>query len=1073
MRMKTVLGLSTILALVLAATLVSSAQEITGTILGTVRDVSGGTIADATITVTNEGTGVSRTINSDTNGDYIVHLLPVGTYTVKIERQGFTAYVQKGIVLAVNQNARVDASLKPGSVQQSVIVEGNAAQIETTVATIGKVVEEKSITQLPLNGRNYLQLGVLQPGVAPITTNLAKSGSAAAADQGFAVNGLRTQANVFLVDGALNSDLFYTASNLKPPPDSIQAFKILTNSYESEFWGGGSVVNLIIVSGTNRFHGRAWEFLRNDVFDARNFFATTTPPLKQNQFGVGIGGPIIIPKLYDGKNKTFFYAYYDGFRNRQGITMATTVPTAAQTAGNFNGVSPPPHQPRTTQPFPGNQVPVNPITAKLLALYPSSTTGSFSSSPSQSDTRDGFGVRVDHHIGEHDTIWGHYLYDVIRQVLPFAPFGAVVPGFPGTARNTPQTITFGETRIFSPHLLNDLHLSFVRTNFANPVFTRRDSLSTFGFQYASTFPSYETIPFVSVTGFSGLGNPQGPGIRYTNTYELREAVAYTTGRHSAKFGLDIRNTRYNIQFGSGENGSFAFNGQFTGNALADFELGLPSMFSQSVVGFGHLKGWTYEWYAQDDWRLRPNLTLNIGLRHTMATAFESAASDLFGAFRLGLKSTVRPDAPTNLVYQGDPGIPKGTVPGDYNNVAPRIGLAWDPTGHGKWSIRAGFGLFYEYIPGIAQFNAEFSAPPGFPSVSLNNPTNYANPLASIPNPFQPGTIKTPVSLTSLAPNLHLPYDEQWNLSLQRQLPRDILVEADYIGTHGAGLIRTRQINPAVFGPGATTGNTDGRRVFAPNFRSVSQIENSANSHYHALQLSANKRFSHGLTFLASYTWSKAIDDGSYYNISQGTNAGNSNQPMNPFNLKLEKGLSLIDVRNRFVASGVYELPFGRNLTGFAGVLTKGWATNFIVTLQSGTPFTVQEPQDISLTGVGADRPNVVCNSNRGPHTVQAWFDTSCFQRLSSTTNAGQYGSEGRDIVIGPPLKAFDFSLSKDFPIYESLGLQFRAEFFNIFNHPNFNLPNFTEGLAPPNGSFGSIQSALDPRILQFALKLNF
>src|SRR5262249_1965848 len=315
MRRRMVLGVSTILVLALAATVLFSAQEITGTILGTVRDISGGTIADATITITNEGTGVSRTINSDTNGDYIVNLLPVGTYTVKIERQGFATYVQKGIVLAVNQNARVDASLKPGSVQQSVIVEGNAAQIETTVATIGKVVEEKSITQLPLNGRNYLQLGVLQPGVAPITTNLAKSGSAAAADQGFAVNGLRTQANVFLVDGALNSDLFFTASNLKPPPDSIQTFKILTNSYQPEFWGGESVVNLIILSGTNRFHGRAWEFLRNDIFDARNFFATSTPALKQNQFGVGIGGPTIIPKVYDGKNKTFFYAYYDGFRN--------------------------------------------------------------------------------------------------------------------------------------------------------------------------------------------------------------------------------------------------------------------------------------------------------------------------------------------------------------------------------------------------------------------------------------------------------------------------------------------------------------------------------------------------------------------------------------------------------------------------------------------------------------------------------------------------------------------------------------------------------------------------------------
>jgi hypothetical protein len=1062
------------MALVCAASLTAKAQDITGSIFGTVRDVTSGSITAATISVISERTGLSRVVESDTNGDYLVNLLPVGVYAVKISKTGFTTYEQKGIQLAVNQNARVDGLLKPGSTEQSVIVEGNAAQLETTVSTIGKVVEETSITQLPLNGRNYLQLGLLQPGVAPITTNLAKSGSAAAADQGFAVNGLRTQANVFLVDGALNTDLFFTASNLKPPPDAIQEFKILTNSYQPEFWGGGSVVNLVIRSGTNQFHGQAWEFLRNSIFDARNFFATSTPPLKQNQFGAGIGGPIIIPRIYDGRNRTFFYAYYDGFRNRQGITSSTRVPTPAEAAGNFSGAQNPPHMPGDpNKPFPGNRVPVNPITAKLLALYPAalSPTGTFSSSPSQSDTRDGFGFRIDHNIGDHDTVWGHYLYDEQRQILPFAPFGAVVPGFPGVARNTPQTLTVGETHIFSPRLLNDLHLSFVRTDFANPVFTRRDRLSDFGFQYSSTYPSYETIPFISVAGFSSLGNPQGPGLRFTNTYELREAVAYTIGRHNVKVGADIRNTRYNISFGSNENGSYTFDGSFTGVPLADFELGLPTGFSQSVVGAGHLHGWTYEWYIQDAWRLLPNLTLNVGLRHTMATAFGPNPTDLYAAFRLGQQSTIRPDAPTNLVYSGDPGVPSGNVPGDFNNFAPRIGLAWDPTGRGQWSIRAGLGIFYEYIPGIAQFNSEFSSPPGFPAISVSAPSNYANPLAGIPNPFQRGAIKKPVSLTSLAPDLHLPYDEQWNLSIQRQLPSDILVEVDYIGTAGVGLIRSRQINPAVFAPGATVGNTNSRRVFAPNFASVNQIENSASSHYHGLQLSANKRYSHGLSFLAAYTFSKSIDNGSYYNISQGTNAGNSNNPMNPFDLRPEKGLSLYDVRHRLVISGVYSLPFARNSSGLTGVLAKGWATNLIVTMQGGTPFTVAEPRDISLTGVLADRPNVICNPNKGPRTVEAWFKTSCFQQLDPTSNAGQYGNEGRDIVIGPPFKDVDFALSKNFPLYEAVGLQFRAEFFNLFNHPNFNLPDLTIVKGSP--TFGRLQGALDPRIMQFGLKLNF
>jgi hypothetical protein len=1064
------LNILVVLVLVLAGAVTATGQEITGTILGNVRDFSGGAISGASIRVSHEGTGVSRTAISDSNGDYLISLLPVGVYTVRISQDGFATYEQKGIQLVVNQNARIDASLKPGSIQQVVTVEANAAQIETTGTAIGKVMDEQRVVELPLNGRNYLQLGLLQPGVAPITTNMSLSGSGAAADQGYAVNGLRTQANVFLIDGALNTDLFYTASNLKPPPDAIQEFKILTNTYSAEYWGGGSVVNLVVQSGTNAYHGSVWEFFRNDIFNTRNLFASTLPEYRQNQFGGGIGGPISIPRLYSGKNRTFFYAYYEGYRNRQGITSNASVPTTAQAAGNFNGATIIPHMPGTKTPFPNNTVPVNPISAKLLALYPQSTTGTFSASPSQADNRDGFGFRIDHHIGDHDTIWGHYLFNRQKQILPFAPFGAVVTGFPGSARATPQTVTVGETHIFSTRLLNDLHVSFNRTDFANPIFLRRDQLSTFGFTYAATAPAYQTIPFVSVTGFSSLGNPQGPGIRFTNTSEVRDSVSYVAGKHQWKFGVDVRNVRYNIIFGSSENGAFAFNGSFTGNALADFELGLPATFTQSVVGPGHLHGWTYETYAQDDWHLRPNFTLNLGVRYSAQTAISSNTQDLFAAFRVGQQSTLRPDAPANLVYQGDPNVPGGTVSGDYNNLAPRIGFAWDPTGSGKWSIRSAFGIFYEYIPGIAIYNTEFSAPPGFPSLTINAPTNYANPLTGLSNPLAPGTIHTPVTLTSLAPNLRMPYDEQWNLSIQRQLPGDVLVEVDYIGTRGVGLIRNKQVDPAVFSPGATVANTNARRVFALNFASVNQIENSASSHYHGLELSANKRFSHNLTFLGSYTWSKAIDDYSYYNLSQGTNAGNSNQPMNPNNLRLEKGLSLFDVRNRFVLSGIYQLPFGRDLTGAAGLFAKGWETNFIVTVQSGTPFTVLEPLDVSFTAVGADRPNLTCNPNSGaPHTVQQWFNTSCIQRLSQSTNAGQYGNEGRDVLIGPPLKDVDFALNKTFSIHEAMNLQLRAEFFNLFNHPHLNLPDYTAG----DATFGRILNAGDGRILQFGLKFHF
>ncbi len=1080
---------ASIVLLGIALVPLANGVETTGTILGTVRDLTGAAIPNAKITITNEGTGVARVVTSGPTGEYTVTLLPVGRYQLSAEADGFQSYVQRGIVLAVNQNARIDVELKPGSVSEKIEVQANASQVESTIATVGKVVEERPIVDLPLNGRNFLQLGVLQPGVNPITPNLAKSGSGAASDQGFNVNGLRTQANVFMVDGGLDTDLFFTSSVLKPPPDAIQEFKILTNSYSAEFWGGGSVVNVVTKAGTNSFHGAAWEFLRNDFFDARDFFSrkgiTPIPALKQNQFGASAGGPVIIPGIYNGRNKTFFYAYYEGFRQRRGLTQTAGVPSNLERQGDFSQSARKPIDPSTGARFPGDRVPINSISAKLLALYPTANSGvnQFVASPSQSDDRNGFGVRIDHNFSQSDMLWGRYLQNNQEIIQPFVPFGATVPGFPGLANQKPKTVTVGETHIFNPELLNDLRLSYVRLNFGSPLFTRRDKLSDFGFTYAPTAPEFETVPVIQITGLSSLGNPQGPGIRVTNTYEIRDSLAWAKGRHDAKFGVDLRHTVYNITFGGGMSGQFTFNGQFTGVALADFLLGRPSNFSQNIVRSGHLSGSTYEFYGQDNFRLFPNLTLNFGIRYTVATAFKTLNRELFGAFRPGRTSSLRPDAPVGLVYQGDPGVPDGTFDTDNNNVAPRIGFAWDPTGAGKWSVRGGYGVFFEYIPGIAQFNAAFSSPPAAPSFSSNNVTNYANPLAGSTNPFAARSITTPVGLTSLAENLVMPYDQQWNLSVQRQMPADVLLEAAYIGTRGVKLLRFNQANPAVFNPGTalcptpvnlaavTTcrNNTDRRRIFAPNFRAITQVENSASSNFNSLQLSANKRFSSGLSFLASYTWSKAIDDASYLNISQGTNPGNVNPPMVPSNPALDRGPSLFDVRHRFVLSGIYDLPVGRQFSGVPGALLKGWQVNWILQLQSGTPFTVLEPTDVSLTGVGADRPNITCNPNSGPRSVAEWFETSCIQRLDPVANAGQFGNERRNSVVGPPYKNLDLSLMKYFPVTEQVRVQFRTEAFNILNHPNFNIPDHILGSA----RFGQLIEARDPRILQLGLKVLF
>src|SRR5581483_10033565 len=472
--MKRLLVLSTIL--LLAAAPLTFAVETTGTILGAVHDSTGAAISNAKLTITNEGTGAQRTLTTDATGEYTVKLLPVGKYTVRVEATGFAPYVQHGVTVNVNENARVDAQMRPGAVEQAVEVVADASQVDTTVATLGKVVDERKVTDLPLNGRNFLQLGSLQPGVTPITPNLAKSGSGAAADQGFNVNGLRTQANVFMVDGGLDTDIFFTSSVLRPPPDAIQEFKILTNSYSAEYWGGGSVVNVLTKSGTNRLHGAVWEFLRNDVFDAHNFFARGSKPvLKQNQFGFSAGGPVLIPGVYNGKNRTFFYAYYEGFRNRQGITSTAGVPTLLERNGDFSQSATKPTNPATGQPFPNNVVPINPIAQKLLALYPNPNSGAnlFTSSPTLQDDRNGWGVRIDHQFNSSNTFWARYLQNSQDQKQPFVPFGATVSGFPGLASQRPRTLSTAYTHIFTPRLLNELRLSYVRLNFGSPLFTRR------------------------------------------------------------------------------------------------------------------------------------------------------------------------------------------------------------------------------------------------------------------------------------------------------------------------------------------------------------------------------------------------------------------------------------------------------------------------------------------------------------------------------------------------------------------------------------------------------------------------
>ncbi len=1055
------------------------ATETTATLKGQVKDETGASLPGVSILLTNELTGLKRAVTSDETGSFVVPLLPVGKYTLQAELVGFQRFVQRGITLEVNQTAHLEIVLRVGEIEETVTVEANVSQVDTASSALGKVVDSRKIIDLPLNGRNFLQLGTLQPGVAPITPGIARSGGGAAADQGFAVHGLRTQFNNFLMDGATNTDFFFAASTLRPPPDALQEFKILTNNYSAEFGqNAGSVVNILTKSGTNSLRGNFFEFLRNDVFDARNFFFAQTPPLKQNQFGGTLGGPITIPRVYSGRDRSFFFIYYEGFRNRQGITRNTTVPSPLEREGDFSQSRTKPIDPVTKERFPGDRIPadqISPVSTRLLPFYPlpNGPDNTFSSSPSLLDNRDAFGVKVDHAFSSKHNIFARYLFQNRKAVNPFSPFGSFIPGFPTGEGSRAQNIAISDTYTISPRLLNEFRFAFNRLNFFNLVPIRRDNLADFGFTYAPTNPDKESIPTIFVSGFTAVGNtPQGPGVRITNTHQYQDNFTFIRGKHTIKAGFDIRRTRFNVLFGSGTNGQFNFTGDFSGNAFADFLLGLPSSFFQGTVATQNLFSTSYQFFGQDDFKIMPNLTLNFGLRYELNIPFQETSGKM-SSFRPGMRSARFPTAPAGIVFPGDPGVPKGMIEADKNNIAPRFGFAWDPFGKGRMSIRGGYGISYDPQLGISAWHVANSAPPGSASASIPAPRSFSNPFLGTVDPFRVPGVRVPLQpIFSLDPDFATPYAQHYNLSIQRELAQDFLFEASYVGTRGVKLIRMHEINPAIFVPGASTlANRDARRIHAPNFRSINNLETTSSSNYNALELSLNKRLSRGYSFLASYTLSKAIDAVSFYNLSQGTLPGNQNQPQNPFDLRAERGLALFDTTHRLVISYVWELPFFSTAAGAVKALLGGWQLNGITVFQSGTPFSVLEPRDISLTGVGADRPDLVGDPNQvsGGRSVEQWFNTGAFRRLDPVRDAGRFGTAGRNIVRGPGFNNFDFSLVKNFRFAEERFIQFRAEFFNLFNHPNFEIPEHR--LGSPN--FGRLINAFDGRILQFGLKVHY
>ena len=1073
--MKCAVIIAAVLVLSMPATTLAQA---TGQINGTITDASGALLPGVTVEATNTATAATRTAVSGVDGLYTSPLLAPGNYSVKASLQGFRAAQREAVRVTVTETARVTFQLEVGQLSETITVSAEATLVETSNATHGIVIDEQKVVDLPLNGRNFTQLGTLIPGVVAPPAGLggqagdATPGGFGNATGGFNVNGMRNQSNNFLMDGATNNDTFNTGFVLRPPPDAIEEFKILTNAFSAEYGrNAGSVVNVVTKSGSNTVTGAAREFNRDDALMARNYFAPTTQPkpvLKQNQFGGAVGGPVI-------KNRVFGFGFYEGYRNDSGITTNIVVPSNAQRRGDFSASAAAVRDPLTGQPFPGNVIPADRISAaatKLLNDFvplPNSAGNRYIVSPTVTDVRDMFGARFDYQLRGNQSVLGRYMRSTTDRQTP-----RVVAPVDQRALATLQDGMVSHNVVISSTLINQARFSINRIT-ANPAVTSGLSPRNYGINLSNTNPLAAGLPSFVVTGFFGggaaaLGDPQQPFVnRVNHVWQAANDVTWIRGRHALKFGGDVRREAMRIAFINRPNGDLTFSGGITGNAAADFLLGLPAQAratTTQAIQEGY--GWLFAAYAQDEFRVTSQLTINLGVRYELPTPFIDI-NDAITGFHTGAQSQKFPAAPKGLLYPGDAGVPRGIVPTDRNNIAPRVGIAWDPFGDGKTSVRSAFGMFYDALAGQGDFfQSGVLSPPFTPLVELNTPTpiTLADPLAAVagpPNPF-------PAALTIIGwgDQFTSPFAYHFNAGVQRQLRGKLGAEVAYVGSRGHHLPMFIEINPGVFAPGQTT---RGARIM-PAFALVRPTFSVARSWYDSLQTSVRMLPSHGLNFLASYTLAKTIDHVS------GLNIGGESRPVLPVTqgdqasidraLAFEKGPALFDARHRFVVSFGYELPELADQPAIIRAIAGGWQANGIFQAQSGFPLTVTQGGVLDIRYL-TSRPDVTCDPNNGPKTPAQYFDTSCFTALTLAQTGERPGNGGRNTVRGPGFQRTDLSIFKNFMLPRRQRLQLRIESFNVFDQARFAQPNGTFGSV----TFGQITSADDGRIVQLAVKYTF
>jgi hypothetical protein len=1076
-----------------------------GQITGVVRDSSGAVVPGATVKATEVATGFSRTAISSENGEYFLPNLRPTQYEISTEAQGFRSFKRAGIELLASQSLTVNIALEVGAVTETVTVAGAAVQVDTSTSTLSDVVDRARIIELPLNGRDAAKLATLVPGTAVISVS-TESGKSIPGGLQLSSNGSRNSQVAYKLDGAGNNDPYFQENQTFPNPDAIQEFSIQTSNYTAASGNNaGAIVSVVTRSGTNEFHGSAFEFVRNRVFNARNTFSATQDYLKRNQFGLAGGGPVRLPH-YDGRNKTFFFTSWQGTRIRNLANSFNAFgPTIDERNGDFstcgagggcanaNGTLKTLNDPLGGT-FLNNRIPTsrfNSAATNVNSHIPAVGGTGLATIPRPINWQQDQGVaKVDHQLTNSDRLSGRYFIDHFLNAGTYDPSNLLSyhgPTLASRVRSQNAVVTWLHT--ISPSALNDFHFGFNRIHASRgPFFSGVPSMQDLGVRLP-IYPDLPSISEINVLNFFNIGDNLEAKFPRTG-FDWSNRTSLVRGKHSIQFGGEISRWRADISNQFRRAGHFQFSGDVTGVNMADYFLGAIRTFDQGTGEFKANRITYPALFFQDDWKVKPRFTLNMGIRYEPTPPYHELRGriEVFRPedFYAGRKSTKFVNAPLGESFRGDPNTPEDGTLADKNNVAGRFGFAWDVFGDGKTSLRGGAGMFYDqHLQGDTNNNSVNAPPwsirlsvvsdPGCPTGPTCNLGPFSDPYR-VRDDFSKVTVSSigapdaafpkPVLISTYDARQETPLSYNWNLALEREVIPEWLVRVAFVGSASNYGRTTKQLNPAVYTPGDTRG-TDARRLYAAgSIGSVDWYTQDRRSNYNSLQLSVTKRFTKGFTVLANYTYSKSLDT-----------YGDFVEPWYfPNGDAMQKGPSDFDHRQRLAMSWVWDLPKVSNSNPFVKTVVNGWQWSGIGQFQTGAPYNLKSGRDNSQTGLGNDRPKLtgtIIDPAAGADK-RVWFNSGAF----AVNDVGTFGTLGRNAFYGPQLFAWDMGMFKSFKITERIQTQFRAEFFNIFNQTNFSNPNTTV----TGGGFGAITSTLNsavpdspgnPRIIQFGLKLTF